>query len=201
MTKLELNLPEKTIKKLRAYAMLTGSPVSELEAKLVELVDKTLSDSVANALVDLDGGVPAAFTPPTQIETTFSQPLTPADIVTGPLLESEEKEEAVTEDEETGNSLSEEESPEEVKSLEEEAEEEKVDDEELKVEIAAPNAGGNADAYVDAVIAQDKGARQASGRRKVQGGYQSGARKAFDARSPRVSIGAYTGDETDSFNF
>lgn len=191
MTELKLNLPEKTIKKLRAYAMLTGSGVKDLEGILIDIVDKTLTDGIVSAMSDLDGGVPPAWTANANgDQVTFSRPIEQSDVETVP-----DAEPPVVSDDLTGNELSEEDSPDEVRGLDEE--EEPISDEELKVDISAPNAGNNADAYLNAVFAAEKSAKKSSGRTRTStGGFQSGARKAFNPSSPRVTISEHTGDES-----
>jgi hypothetical protein len=60
---LKLNLPEKTLKKLKSFAMLSGMGVSDLEAQLISQVepqisgyfDRILTDSIVEKLSELDG--------------------------------------------------------------------------------------------------------------------------------------------------
>lgn len=158
MTDLTLKLSEDNLKKLKAYTVLSGADIKEIEQKLSDIVSgalgELLSDGIKNSLIAMDGESP----------------------------HQEKEDPPVTEDESTGNELSDEDAPEEVKALDEE----EPEDEAFKVDIPVKNAGANVDAYVDAVIAQDR----KPGR--------SGVRKTFDPKKPRVSIGEYTGDEEAS---
>jgi hypothetical protein len=161
MTDLTLKLTDDNLAKLKAYIILSKQDVKDIEQKLSDIVSETLGDllsnGIAESLVAMDGGkTPQALTP--------QQPEDPP----------------VTTDESTGNELSDDDAPDEVKELSEED----VPDELFKLEIKAKDAGNNADAYVDAVIAQDR----KPGR--------SATKKSFDPRNPKVSVEAYTGDES-----
>jgi hypothetical protein len=60
---LKLNLPGKTVKKLKAFAMLSGMSIDELEESLLSEIqpelarhfDQTLSAGIAQKLSELDG--------------------------------------------------------------------------------------------------------------------------------------------------
>lgn len=161
MTDLTLKMSDDNLKKLKAYTILSGHDIKEIEQKLSDIVSSALGDllssGIADSLVAMDGR------PPAKLVAQEDPP--------------------VVKDEPTGNELSDEDSPEEVKALNEE---ELPEDEAFKLDIRAKDAGNNADAYVDAVIAQDRINRPG----------RSAPRKSFDPRSPRVSIGEYTGEET-----
>lgn len=178
MTDLTLKLSEDNLKKLKAYTLLSGQDVASIEQKLSEIVSNVLgellSEGIANSLKTMDGKFPAVVVP-------------------------KEPDPVVVEDASTGNVLSEEDALEEVKALDEEPLNE---DEIFKVDIKAKNAGSNAEAFVDAVIAQDSGRKKVPGRTTYNGSHRSGARKIFDPSTPRVTIGEFTGDEdTADFGF
>ena len=211
MTKLELDLPENTLKKLRAYAMLSGEPVSALTSRLVELVDQTITDRLVGALAEMDGRSPAEFynrtrphdeAPAADTDVTADDSLAssyvsgePPDNAKSAALKkarAEEKAEIpVTHDEVTGSELSDDDLPEEVKGIDEEP----LDDEAFMPAIApkVANAGENSEAYLDAIFAQEK--KQVHGRKRTEHGFQSTAREAFNSKSPRVRIQEFTGDE------
>jgi len=115
MTDLTLKLSDDNLKKLKAYTILSGHGVNEIEQKLSDIVSEALGDllsnGIADSLVAMDGEAPTAMVQP--------------------------EDPPVTADESTGNELSEEDAPEEVKSLEEESEGDLPDDEAFKLDIKA----------------------------------------------------------------
>lgn len=177
MTDLTLKLSDENLKKLKAYIILSGAEASEIEQKLSDIVSTTLGDllssGIAESLVAMDGKAPAQL-----------QPAAPPE------------DPPVTTDESTGNELSDEDAPEEVKSLEEEVGSEMPTDDAFRVDVKAPDVGGDIESYVDAVVAQDNGKKQVPGRTSHNGSNRSAARRAFDPNTPRVSIGEYTGEES-----
>jgi hypothetical protein len=71
-TTLEIELSESTLKKLRAYTLLSGRPASEVSASLAEFVDQYLSTSLATML-DL-GNVPVTQSAPASKKTLYYPP-------------------------------------------------------------------------------------------------------------------------------
>jgi hypothetical protein len=70
MQSLTLQLPEKTLRKLRAFAMLSGSTVDQIESELAEYFDQMLSESIMSLL--------GVATPPPAAEVAEERPVAAA---------------------------------------------------------------------------------------------------------------------------
>lgn len=178
---LTLQLSEKTLKKLRALAMLSGSTVDELEKQFAEYFDQMLSESIAAHLSELDGK---------PYDSRMVAPVVPQALQAEAQEEVEQEREDEIDTPEHG--LSEDELPEEVKSAAEMSE-----DEIMPPQYQAPSAGGNADAFLDAALASDRPAPQTAQQVvSVSGmtGTLRAAGKGFNPSRPRASVAEFTGD-------
>ena len=179
---LKLSLPGKTLKKLKSYAMLSGISVSDLEAKLVAQVepqlaghfDQVLTDSIMEMLGELDG-----------VKLTMERPVTEQDQdVDGHQLSGDD-------DDGDNKSLEEQVAP---TSSPIQLATQAADD--LRFDIKVPDAGDDAELFVDNAMGTEQVKQVASG----GGAYGSlspmtKTSKSFDSRRPRVSISEHTGDE------
>jgi hypothetical protein len=170
---LKLTLPEKTLKKLKSYAMLSGMSVDELENQLVSQVqpelsshfDNVLTQGIVNKLGELDG---------VDLKTISS-----TDSFHEPKSDDDHQ---LSGDDDEG-----------VKSLEEQVKEVPSSAQDQPFDITAPDVGDDAEQFIDAVMEP---------RKAVSNGQSSGmtsAGKSFNPKKPRVRISEHTGDETGSF--
>jgi hypothetical protein len=141
-----------------------------------------LSENIASILSELDG---------TEVilggEPQESTALKPPTVY-------KEREEALEEaegEDPNAHDLSEDDLPEEVKSTAE-----TVEDEIQPPQYTAPNAGGNADAFLDAALAPEQ--TQSAAQQMVNIGGMTGnlrsAGKGFNPNKPRASVAEFTGD-------
>lgn len=190
---LKLSLPGNTLKKLKSYAMLSGMAVTELEQQLVSQVepelsahfDRVLTEGIVGKLSEMDG-----------VRVTFS--------------ESEETTESVAEEEDPNeHQLSGDDLEEAVKSLDETFESRNAaqssykvpgTEDELRFDIRVPDAGGDAEQFLDTALSAD--AAKSSSSKGMDGPYgaMTGAAKRFQSGKPRVRISEHTGEESNYFD-
>lgn len=202
---LKLSLPGKTLKKLKSYAMLSGMSVDELERQLVSQVepelsahfDKVLTEGIVGKLSEMDGVE-------LSVKTAGDE-----------YGEEGDSDESAGEDDHqlSGEDM------EEVKSLAEQYEQEEKapaktfapsarrqqpEESELSFDIRVPDAGGDAEKFLDASLESDmrrsSGDRQSSGGTAGPYGSYTGAAKRFVPGKPRVRISEHTGDESGFFS-
>ena len=191
---LTLQLSDKTLKKLRALAMLSGSTVDQLEKEFAQYFDQMLSDNIAGILSELDGTAYTRGTDPdTEEEKTESSKIAQWKINEENSIDAARRPpEEEVETSEIEHALSDDELPEEVKSLAE-----SVDDDIMPPEFQAPQAGGNAEAFLDAALAKSTTGSKAQQTVNIGGvtGKLQYAGKGFSPQRPRATIAEFTGDE------
>ena len=176
---LTLQLSDKTLKKLRALAMLSGSTVDQLEKDFADYFDQMLSENIAALLSQLDGRdyLPNSSSP-------VSEKIAEPEKVAEPLKDSPAE-----------HSLSEDDLPEETKSIAEQIEEEGFQPSKLNF----PDAGEDIEKFLEGTPASKKEQPQIQASFLVGGNQPRSAKKAFNPQAPRVKISDYTGDEEASF--
>jgi len=196
MAELTLTLNDGTLRKLKAYAMLTGKTVPEIEGVLTGLIDRMLTDECLRELGAYAGERPL-----------FQELAEKSDV-------AQPEQEEVFHDEVSGHELSGDGADEEVKSLAEQVEEDHapkaapkvvrkqapVDAEEEAFKSAfdynTKDVGEDADAFLDASLG-------VAAPKKLGGYGKSGGAKAaamaFNSAAPRVKIVEHTGDEDGGF--
>lgn len=198
-TVLELELPEATLRKLKALAMLTGMPVGELESKLVGLIDTVLTEEIAEALGLQVSGTAVADDAPQPIYAQSAP-----QVVSEPAHEEEidpgmvESEHGLSSEDDDGKDASPVIDDPSIRVPAKRASVQEVDsinEDELRAQFKHdfPNAGNNADAFLDAAM-EEPGAVHTGGVRDANffhGGEQGRkATKAF--HQPRVTISEHT---------
>jgi hypothetical protein len=169
MTSLTLDLPEKTFKKLRALAMLSGKTVPDLEQNLLEYFDAMLSENIQVLLAELDG-------------TEVQQPAPRVQTISTEAPEPEAETETVVPDE-TAHALSEDDDADENKSLAEQV------DEGFVPQVRMPDAGESSDAFLDAALGSGGSPELPQEMRARPAG------KSFNPLSRKPRVSEYTGDE------
>lgn len=210
MAELTLSLNEATLRKLKAYAMLSGLTVNEIEGVLTGLIDQMLTDKCLREL-----GAYAAEPPVYKTAEVNEEP------VRAVTPEPEEKEEATFfQDSVSGHELSSDEAEDEVKSLAEEMEPMEPEAEPrkrtIKVITKAPakvnrltpeeellrsafaqddvaDVGGDAEAFLDASLGAPKPQKSLGGYSNPSGA--RAARGAFNPNTSRVKVAEFTGEE------
>ena len=180
-TDLTLKLPDKTFKKLRALAMLSGSTVPQLEGELLGYFDEMLSTNIAALLEQMDGKKVIHW-------KTSEEP--------APDKEPEPEPEAPADEDANSHSLSADDDAGENKSLEEQ-----VEDEQMKFDIDVPDVGGDSDRFLDVSLApKEKSEAPRSPELPPDVSMLFGdsrtskMRQSFDPRKPRASISDATDD-------
>lgn len=168
-TSLTLDLPEKTFKKLRALAMLSGKSVPDLEQNLLEYFDAMLSENIQVLLAELDG---ETYTPPTAPN--------PVSVVQGDLDLETPPVDAVT------HALSEDDDLGENQSLAEQAESDYVP------KIQAPDVGDDDDQFLDAALGPPTPMANPGIPSELRA---KPAGRSFNPISRQPRISEYTGDE------
>lgn len=207
---IKVEVQETTVLKLRAYLLLSGKSIEELEEQvsnifgihLSKTFDGVLTQNLMSTIASMDGfeapfpgqeltaPVPGAIPKRSFVSAAEAAALSPMD----------GNEHALSGDDDLGNNKSLEEQVEEDKKIAAtpaEAEEQEARRVVAGLSIQVPDAGDDAEAFLDAAIAAP--ARE---REQRQSG-TSAAKKAFS--SPRVKISETTEDEdsgsTPSFGF
>ena len=186
---LTLQLSDKTLKKLRALAMLSGSTVDELEKEFADYFDQMLTENIAHLLSEMDGK--PVVTQAVGVTEDFDA--TDGWQIKEPLREASAKEAVATEQDPNSHGLSDDDLPEEVKSTAEQVEE----DFEMP-QYQAPQAGGNAEAFLDAAMASEKKGAAVDPKMVSIGGMTGrlqAATKGFNPHRPRATVAEFTGDE------
>lgn len=204
-TSLTLELPEKTLKKLRALAMLSGSSVTQMEKQLVQYFDEMLTENITVLLSELDGKNVARY----RLESPAREEVAEEEAF-------EEEEEGVPQDE-NSHSLSDDDDTEENKSLEEQAElvkketlktkpatspkEEAADQDEFNFNIDVPNVDNNAEAFLDTAMSSSAPSREPAQQSGMYG-VATPAGMSFNPkkRNPMRNVSEYTGDERGAFS-
>lgn len=191
---LKLTLPGNTLKKLKSYAMLSGMTVDELEKQLVSQVepelsahfDKVLTEGIVGKLSEMDGISLAVAKP---ADEPVEEP------VGGP----DDHQLSADDDSEENKSLAE-----QYESLRNKIQPQPQvqQEQDLSFDIRVPDAGGDAEKFLDSALEQDTPSQKAARREQGQGPYGSftGAAKKFSPGKPRVKISEHTGDETGYFS-
>lgn len=200
---LKIQVPMKTIRKLKAFLLLSGKTVAELEAEVASVFgshlsaafDSVLSTNIMAAVAYMDG------IEPSMTGGLIQQPL-PKPHPTGQSVTAHHAAIPVSDTEHT---LSGDDAEDETLSVEEQVENDqpsnKMEDED-DGQVAGivsnqngefPNAGGNADAFLDAAMATSKPAKSGGNSSKKRG-----TRAAFDSRSPRVRVLATSENEEEN---
>lgn len=189
---LKLTLPANTLKKLKSYAMLSGMTVDELEKQLVSQVepelsahfDKVLTEGIVGKLSEMDG-----------IELSVSSTSDKEDDE-GSFTSSDDHQLSGDDDSTENKSLAEQ--YEAIKSSQKSTRQ----DQEPSFDIQVPDAGGDAEKFLDTALAEDAQNYKSARRDQGQGPYGSytGAAKRFSPGSPRVKISEHTGDESGYFS-
>lgn len=199
---LNLSLPDSTIRKLRAVAMLSGKKIDDIEAEFVELVDHQLTRQIISSL----GIVPEDLEERRSVRT--SADATDDDTSTA----DSDLEDVISELAEDPNAhgLSGDDAEEEVLSVQEQVEKEvpPVPAQENEVPVAAAttdiqipshrveDAGEDAEAFLEAAFATERRPERRDDHSNA--GAARPARKAFSAQrdgGARVKVSEYTGDE------
>ena len=190
-----LNIPleDKTLKKLKALAMLSDIKVTDLEAEISGLIDQMLSDNIAIKMAELDGK---------PMKLVINQEVETVAIPAAPVVEEDPNAHGLSEDEASEEVLSSEEQiAKEAKPAAPAAPVAKKEDDIYKLDIDAPVAGDDgedAEAFVDAPAPVSKN------KATVSTPYgRATAPKGFDPRKPlaRVRIADFTGDEDGDQNW
>jgi len=190
---LTLQLSDKTLKKLRALAMLSGSTVDELEQEFAAYFDQMLSDNISAILSELDGKSVSQFPVRSAVD----------DGSNWQVRETALKERDVTEEvaasaatPEVEHSLSDDELPEQNKSLAEQAE----DDDMQLPELNVQDAGEDAEKFLD--VAMSTPAKRVADKPPMatyMGSQTRTASKMFNPQVRKARVSEYTGDEDSSF--
>jgi hypothetical protein len=191
---LTLQLSDKTLKKLRALAMLSGSSVDQLEKDFADYFDHMLSQNIEVLLAQMDGRDPEIPERSIEAEALSSNiadwKMDEKHSIDKARRPAEEEEEPVV-SLAPEHALSEDDLPEEVRSTAEQVEEDI-----MPPEFNAPQAGGDHEAFVDATMANDK--RSAKHQQMVNIGGVEGrlqkARPGFDPRRLGARVEEATGD-------
>lgn len=212
---LKLELPGKTIKKLKAFAMLTGMSIDQLEAELLSQIqpelanhfDRSLSTGIAQKLSELDGTSVRIFS---ESEAVAEDSHT----------ESDTDDHSLSSDDDNEENLSVEEQVERDKTLPKSLgvartlkapstplsrsllnSKEASDPDEPHFDIDAPDAGEDAEQFLDSAMAEEtSSARSRSTGQQSPFGYMTPAKGSFDAKKPRVKVSEHTGDESGMFS-
>ena len=178
---LTLQLSDKTLKKLRALAMLSGSTVDQLEQEFAAYFDQMLTENIAHLLSEMDGKPVQA-----PVDEAYNWE------VKEPAATKEKVETKVQEEREedpNAHNLSEDDLPEEVKSTAEQ-----VEDEIQPPDFQAPQAGNNAEAFLDAAMSVEKAVPQQEITVGGITGRLRAAGKGFNPSKPRATVAEFTGD-------
>lgn len=176
---LTLRLSDKTFKKLRVLAMLSDVTMDQLEKNFVDYFDEMLTENISTLLAELDG---KEYVP----QKVEAQPS-----VTTERVEENEPENGGSEVPE--HALSDDDLPEEVRSTAE-----LVEDDIQPPQYQAPNAGGNAESFLDAALSQpERKVRVETPKASYMGMPVNNPKKAFSPGAPRARVSEYTGDEVD----
>jgi hypothetical protein len=200
-----LNLPvqERTVKKLKALAMLTGKTVAEIEADLGELLERMLSNEIHQRTNELDGISETSYTFAARAAESIPAGAPVVKVATPePTPRKEEEDEFFSEQaSEFGHELSGDEDAGESKSLAEQVEEE-TDDEDIQFTTrAAPVVGSNAEAFLDAAMGDPDEGPPTKGPGNTTRGYGQwgesprGISKAFNPQRRQARISEFTGDD------
>jgi hypothetical protein len=189
-TEITLALGAGSIKKLRALAMLTGKTVDEVEADLSETFDRMLSANIKLLVSQLDGDDEPAHTelaPLRKVVETknpaarsFAQAEAEANDPL-PVEEAAPDEHSLSGDDDVGEN----------KSLEEQAADGTLTQADLPSIGEIPDAGDNAEAYLEAAFRSERTHLPENQRPPVRRQPST----SFDPRRPRVSIVDYSGQE------
>jgi hypothetical protein len=182
---LTLQLSDKTLKKLRALAMLSGSTVDQLEQEFAQYFDQMLTDNIAHLLTQMDGKPPESVIHPEDPSIDLES------VENWRIGETHTKVEA----DPNAHDLSEEALPEETKSLAEQVEDDGIQPTQFK----APDAGGDAEKFLDAAIQSAPPRPPEPPVGNFMGSQTRTAKKTFNPQAPRVKISDYTGEEDGSF--
>ena len=178
MSDLTLKLSDNTLKKLRALAMLSGATVGELEQEFASYFDQMLSENITARLSELDGRV-------------YESSVTPS----APKVREVATEVSQSDADPNTHDLSEDDLPSEVKSVEEEAEEIQ-----LPTLYNIPEAGDNAEAFLDGAFAEAPRLPVRQQQQQPTASYMGtpvrSAKKSFHPSVVKAKVSEYTGDET-----
>ena len=189
---LTLQLSDKTLKKLRALAMLSGSTVDQLEQEFVDYFDQMLTENIAHLLSEMDGKPLVQHT----VGSIEALPTaTSADLEDMNNWKVKETRAHPEEQDPNAHDLSEEALPEENKSVSEQIEDDGIQPTQYK----APNAGEDAEKFLDAALQSAPPRKQEALQGSFMGSPTRSARGMFNPQAPRVKISDYTGEEDGSF--
>lgn len=201
---LELDLPPKTIKKLQAFALLSGKPIKDVESELAGMLDQFLTDACFQKLNEVDGHPsrpPQAFS--MNVHRGGANPPTNQGVVKNAAPQvgldvTFEDDSQNFIDETSGHSVADDEAEESTLSLQEQYEKEqateatKPQEEESPFKFNFPSATDDESFLEQGPVQTPKQQAQPSPSYR-RPAVTTGATKSF--HKPRVRIAEHTGDE------